>query len=112
MRLKPPPLLGFCLGWSSNFVSSESGQIQSVKLLQNMVSNRTPSPHTPPPHLRTVQYLYILIKYTDSHREGGGGEWNQRERERGNGESTDHKAGLKIPTRLNDVRKKLAISSL
>jgi hypothetical protein len=25
-----PPLLGFCLGWSSNFVCSESGQIQSV----------------------------------------------------------------------------------
>jgi hypothetical protein len=25
------PLLGFCLGWSSNFVSSESGQVQSVK---------------------------------------------------------------------------------
>jgi hypothetical protein len=31
----PPPLLGFCLEWSSNFVGSESGQIQSVKLLQN-----------------------------------------------------------------------------
>jgi hypothetical protein len=27
-----PPLLGFCLGCSSNFVGSESGQIQSVKL--------------------------------------------------------------------------------
>jgi hypothetical protein len=39
------------------------------------------------------------------------GEWNQREKERGIGESTDHKAGLKIPTRLN-VSKKLAISSL
>jgi hypothetical protein len=34
---KPPPLLGFCLGWPSNFVGSEFGQIQSVKLLQNMV---------------------------------------------------------------------------
>jgi hypothetical protein len=29
----PLPLLGFRLGWSSNFVGSESGQIQSVKLL-------------------------------------------------------------------------------
>jgi hypothetical protein len=29
--LRPPSLLGFCLGWSSNFVGSESGQIQSVK---------------------------------------------------------------------------------
>jgi hypothetical protein len=36
--LRPPPILGFCLGWSSNFVGSESGQKQSVKLLQNMVS--------------------------------------------------------------------------
>ncbi len=24
--LRPPPLQGFCLGWSSNFVGSESGQ--------------------------------------------------------------------------------------
>jgi hypothetical protein len=40
--LRPPPLLDCCLGWSSNFVGSESGQIQSVKLLLNMVSNRTP----------------------------------------------------------------------
>ncbi len=31
--LRPPPLLGFCLGWSSNSVGSESGQILSVKLL-------------------------------------------------------------------------------
>jgi hypothetical protein len=30
--LRPPPLLCFCLGWSSSFVGSESGQIQSVKL--------------------------------------------------------------------------------
>jgi hypothetical protein len=37
----------FFLGWSSNFVGSESDQIQNVKLLQNMVSNRTQ--HTPPP---------------------------------------------------------------
>jgi hypothetical protein len=33
--LRPPPLLGFCLGRCSNFVGSESGQKQSVKLLQN-----------------------------------------------------------------------------
>jgi hypothetical protein len=26
--LRPPTLLGFCLGWSSNFVGFESGQIQ------------------------------------------------------------------------------------
>ncbi len=29
----------FLFGWSSNFVCSESGQIQNVKLLQNLVSN-------------------------------------------------------------------------
>jgi hypothetical protein len=28
--IRPLPVLGFCLGWSSNFVGSESGQIQSV----------------------------------------------------------------------------------
>jgi hypothetical protein len=39
--------LDFCLGWCSNFGSSESGQIQSVKLLRNMVSNRTPYPRPP-----------------------------------------------------------------
>jgi hypothetical protein len=36
--LRPPPFLGL---WSRNFVGSESGQIQSVKLMQNMVFNRT-----------------------------------------------------------------------
>jgi hypothetical protein len=42
--LRPPLLLGFSLGLSSNFVGSEYDQILSVKLLQNMVSNRTPYP--------------------------------------------------------------------
>jgi hypothetical protein len=37
--LRPPPLLGLCLGWSSNFVGSESGQSQSVKLLQSWLDN-------------------------------------------------------------------------
>jgi hypothetical protein len=35
--LRPHPLIGFCLWWSSNFVGFESGQIQRVKLLQKMV---------------------------------------------------------------------------
>ncbi len=26
-----PPLLGFCLGWSSNFIGSESNQIQCTE---------------------------------------------------------------------------------
>jgi hypothetical protein len=43
--LRPPPHLGFCLGWSGNIVLVGSGtsvscQLQSVKLLQTMVSNR------------------------------------------------------------------------
>jgi hypothetical protein len=48
------PLLGFCLRWSSNFVGSESGQIQSVKLMQNMVSNTTKKPPPPPSHTLSV----------------------------------------------------------
>ncbi len=55
---RSPPLLGFCLGWYSNFVGSESGQIKSVELLQNMVSNR--NQHPPPPHpLPARHYLSI-----------------------------------------------------
>jgi hypothetical protein len=30
LRLRPPPLLGFCLGRSSSFVGSESGHYQSI----------------------------------------------------------------------------------
>jgi hypothetical protein len=45
--LRPPFLLSFCLGWSSNFVGS--GQKQSVKFLQNMVTNTTQHPPSPPP---------------------------------------------------------------
>ncbi len=82
----PFPFIGFCLGWSSNFVGSESGQIQSVKLLENMVSNRTPNPVPP---------YSILI-----HKGNGGG--GRVEPGRGATlESTDNKAGLKIPTCLN-----------
>jgi hypothetical protein len=55
--MRSPLLLGFCLLWSSNFVGSESSQIQSVKLLQNMVFNRTP--HAPPPPSHTLYMLYF-----------------------------------------------------
>jgi hypothetical protein len=48
---------------------TESGQIQSVKLLQNMVSNRAPYPHP-------LQYS-ILIHTGKGSEEGGGG--NERE---------------------------------
>jgi hypothetical protein len=40
----------FCLGWWSNFVDSESGQKQNVKLLQNMAYNTTQHPPPPQPH--------------------------------------------------------------
>ncbi len=63
---RPPPLLGFCLALSSNFVGSESGQIQSVKPLQNMVSNRIQHPTTPSqPHT-------VCIYCTLTQGRGGG----------------------------------------
>ncbi len=57
--LRPPPLIGFCLGWSSSIVGSESGKILNVKILQNMVSNRTLCPN--------------LRHYTHTVYGGGGG---------------------------------------
>jgi hypothetical protein len=56
--LRPLPLLGFCLGWCDNFVGSESGQTQSVRLLQNIVSNRTQ--HSPPPSSYTLSVYTVL----------------------------------------------------
>ncbi len=79
--LRPPPLLGFCLVWSSNFVDSDFGQIQSVKLLQNMVSNRTQHTLPSPSHTLSVYTVFW-------HWEGGGGGWS-REQVRG---ETVHKA--------------------
>jgi hypothetical protein len=55
------------LGWSSNFVGSESGQIQSVKLLQNMVSNTTQHPQPLP----ATHRLYILYFDTGKGLRGG-----------------------------------------
>ncbi len=80
-----PSLLGFCLWWSINFVGSESGQIQSVKLLQNMVSNRTQHPHP----LQATHCLYIL--YFDTGRVRGMS-WTRKARG-----PTFHKAGSTIP---------------
>jgi hypothetical protein len=48
----------FCLGWGNNFLGSESGQNQSVKLPQNIVYNTTQHP-PPPPHSHTL-CLYIM----------------------------------------------------
>ncbi len=62
--LRPPSHLGFFLGWYSNFVGSESGQIQSGKLLQNMVSNRTQT--TPPPRHTLSVYTVLCHRRVGS----------------------------------------------
>jgi hypothetical protein len=69
----------FVWGGLAIFVGSESVQIQSVKLLQNMVSNRTQHPPPPPSHTLSV---YIVLW----HGEGGEGwgELNEKEGLRGN----------------------------
>ncbi len=49
----------FCLGWCNNFFGgSESGQKQSVILLQNMVYNTTQHPR-PPPHSHTLSVYTV-----------------------------------------------------
>ncbi len=77
ISLRPHPLLGFCLGWCSNFVGSESGQKQSAKLLQNMVSSTTqhPPPPPPPPEPNTV---CIYCSLTLVRGRGGEGEPKRR----------------------------------
>jgi hypothetical protein len=76
------------LGWSTNFVDSESGQIQNVKLLQNRVSNRTQNlPHPLP----ATHCLYIL--YFDTGK--GEGRVKPDIKVRG---ATVHNAEAKIPT--------------
>jgi hypothetical protein len=60
----------FCLGWCSNFVGSEYGQKQSVKLLQNMVYNTTKHPPPPPPPPRHTLSVYTLGR--------GGGEVREK----------------------------------
>jgi hypothetical protein len=65
--LMPPPLLCFWLAWPCNFVGSKSGQIQSVKLLQNMVSNMTQHPHPFP----ATHSMFILVQYFDTGKGGG-----------------------------------------
>ncbi len=57
----------FCFGWGSNFVSSESGEKQCVKLLQNMAYNTTQ--HAPPPTLPQPHTVCIYCTFSL----GGGG---------------------------------------
>jgi hypothetical protein len=89
--LRHPPLLGFCLGWLSIFVGSECGQKQSVKLLQNMVSNTTQ--HHPIPFQIHTACIHSTLTW---ERGEGLGKWT-REKVRG---TIVHKAGSKIPTWL------------
>ncbi len=84
--LRHPTLLGYCLGWSSNFVG--------VQLLQNMAQqDSTPPPPTlsQPLTVCTNVHVYTVLW----HREEGG-RWT-RETVRG---AKVHKAGSKIPTWL------------
>ncbi len=60
-------------GWCSNFVGSESGQKQSVKLLLNMVSNTTQHPPPPLSHTQSVQCIVYCTE-----KGGGGGEQERR----------------------------------
>ncbi len=88
--LRFSPLRVF-LGWSSNLVGSQSDQIQSVKLMQNMLSNRTPYP--PPPHTHCMRIYGTVYLFTQERGEGGES-WT-REKIRG---ATVHRARSKIPT--------------
>jgi hypothetical protein len=87
--LRPPPLLGFCLGWSGNFVGSESGQTQRVKLLQQY---STPQP-LPATYCPACIVCTVYCTLTQGRGEGGGEKWT-REKFRG---ATVHTAGLKKP---------------
>jgi hypothetical protein len=63
----PPTLLRFLFGWSS-FAGSESGQIKSIKLLQNMVPNS--SQHSPI-HKATLPYVNNVLYFDTGKGEGG-----------------------------------------
>ncbi len=76
---EPPSLLGSCLGLSSNFVGSESGQIHSVKLN----SCRIWSPIEP---------------HNSIQGRGGVRGRDEPERSLEGQHSTVHKAGSKTPT--------------
>ncbi len=78
-----------CLGWCCNFVGSESGQKQSVKLLQNMVYNTIQHPPPPPPPSHTSYILYVFRGAT-VHKYTSFVHWGN-----------SSQAGSKIPTIVN-----------
>ncbi len=61
-------LLVICLGWCSNFVGSESGQKQSVKLQQNMVYSTIQHPHPSHTHCPYIQCTFSLGRGGRSER--------------------------------------------
>jgi hypothetical protein len=63
-------LLVICLGWCISFVGSESGQKQIVKLLQNMVYNKTQ--HSPPPPTATHCLYTVYCTFTSGRARGVG----------------------------------------
>ncbi len=64
----------FCLGWCSNFVSSESIQKKNVKFLQICSTTQLNSQHPPPPPPPPATHcLYILYVYF-----GKGGEVKEK----------------------------------
>ncbi len=52
----PLPFLGFCLGWSSNFVGTEYGQIQSVTPAEYGLQQDS----TPPTPSHTLSVYTVL----------------------------------------------------
>jgi hypothetical protein len=64
----------FCLGWCGNFVGSESGQKQSVKLLRNMVDNTTQYPPQTATHCLYIPYVYFGKGSGGGQREGRKGQ--------------------------------------
>jgi hypothetical protein len=83
-----PPRFSFGVVKQFYYIGSESGQKQSVKLLQNMVSN------TPPPPLSHTLTVYSVLWLW----EGGEG-WGRWTREKVRG-AIAHNVGPKIPTWL------------
>ncbi len=65
----------FVLGGVANFVGTESGQKQSVKLLQNMVYN---TPQLPPPQTHTVRLLWEGGRGGRGQRKGRGATVHKR----------------------------------
>jgi hypothetical protein len=73
-----PPSLGFVWDGKAIFVGSESGQIQSVKLLQiyGLQHNSTPQHPLPAAHFLYLQYCTGSFMWEGG---GRGGEVNKRE---------------------------------